>query len=46
MLEAGETVEEIIKAYPKLTAFHIKAALHYAAEIVRTGDFISFAKAS
>lgn len=44
MLEAGETPNEIIeKAYPQLTKEHIQAALHYAAEVIKTGEFISFA---
>lgn len=44
MLEAGETQNEIIeKAYPQLTKEHIQAALHYAAEVIKTGEFISFA---
>jgi uncharacterized protein (DUF433 family) len=32
MLEAGESVEEILENYPALTKDHIKAALHVAAE--------------
>ena len=45
MLEAGETPEEIItKAYPQLTKEHIQAALHYAAEVIKTGEFIPFAQ--
>ena len=44
MLEAGETPEEIIKnAYPQLTKAHIQAALHYAAEVIRTGEYFPFA---
>ena len=45
MLEAGETPESIIqKAYPQLTKKHIQAALHYAAELIKTGEFIPFAE--
>jgi len=45
MLEAGETPEEIIKnAYPQLTKEHIQAALHYAAEVIKTGEYIPFVK--
>jgi len=33
MLEAGAPVEEILEAYPSLTKKHIKAALHYAAQL-------------
>jgi uncharacterized protein (DUF433 family) len=44
MLEAGETPQEIIKnAYPQLTKEHIQAALHYAAEVIKTGEFTPFA---
>jgi uncharacterized protein (DUF433 family) len=44
MLEAGETPEDIInKAYPQLTKEHIQAVLHYAAEVIKTGEFIPFA---
>ena len=40
MLEAGETNEEIIKAFPSLTKEHIKAALHYAAERLAGEKFV------
>ena len=47
MLEAGETPEDITqKAYPQLTKKHIQAALHYAAEVIKTGEYISFAHSS
>jgi uncharacterized protein (DUF433 family) len=44
MLEDGETTQDIIKAYPALTRNHIQAALHYAAEVIKTGEFIPFAQ--
>lgn len=45
MLEAGETLDEIIRnAYPQLTKEHIQAALHYAAEVIKTGEYIPFAE--
>ena len=44
MLEAGETIKGILRAYPKLTPRHIRAALHYAAEVIRSGEFFPFAK--
>ena len=45
MLEAGETPDEIIKnAYPQLTKEYIQAALHYAAEVIKTGEYIPFAE--
>lgn len=43
MLESGETMQDVLKAYPELTQKHIKAALHYAAEIIKTGEYIPFA---
>ena len=43
MLGAGETAEEIIsKTYPQLTPDHIKATFHYAAEIIKIGEFTPF----
>lgn len=45
MLEAGETPDEIIqRAYPQLTKPHIQAALHYAAEVIKTSEYIPFAQ--
>ncbi len=38
MLEGGLTENEILKDYPSLTKDHIKAALHYAADITRGKD--------
>lgn len=47
MLEAGETPEEIVnKAYPQLSKEHIRAALHYAAEVIKTGEYLPFAQVS
>jgi uncharacterized protein (DUF433 family) len=46
MLEAGETIEDILKAYPQLTRNHIKATLHYAAEVIKNGEFVPFAEIS
>lgn len=45
LLEAGVDEDEIIKSYyRKLTKRHIQAALHYAAELMRTGESVPFAK--
>lgn len=38
MLEGGMTYKEIIEDFPSLTKAHIKAALHYAADITRGRD--------
>ena len=35
MLEAGASVQEIIRAYPSLTKAHIKAALDFAAKLTK-----------
>lgn len=35
MLEAGMSAEEIIEGFPSLTKEHIKAALHYAASLIK-----------
>ena len=44
LLEAGVTSEEILKRYyRKLTKKHIQAALHYAAELMKTGETVPFA---
>lgn len=45
LLEAGVDADEIIKRYyRKLTKRHIQATLHYAAELMKTGESIPFAK--
>jgi uncharacterized protein (DUF433 family) len=36
----GDTFEQILEAYPQLTADDIRAALKFAAEAVNTADFI------
>lgn len=43
LLEAGETAEQIIKSYPALTKSHIKAALHFAAELIKGEEYTVFA---
>ncbi|MFH2031251.1 MAG: DUF433 domain-containing protein [Bacteroidota bacterium] len=42
LLEAGETPEQILKSYPKLTKEDIKAAMHFAAEVIKTEEYTSF----
>lgn len=46
MLEDGETTKDIFKAYPRLSENHVKAALHYAAEVIKSGEFTPFAEVS
>jgi uncharacterized protein (DUF433 family) len=36
----GDTVDQIIDAYPQLTAGDVRAALKFAAEAVNNADFI------
>jgi len=43
LLEAGESYENILKSYPALTKESIKAALHFAAEIIKTEEYTTFA---
>jgi uncharacterized protein (DUF433 family) len=38
----GDTFEQLIEAYPQLSADDIKAALKFAAEAVSNTDFIPF----
>ena len=39
----GDTVEDLLSAYPVLTREDIAAALHYAAEAVREAPLLPFA---
>lgn len=43
LLEAGESPEQILKSYPPLTKKHIKAALHFAAEMIKSEEYTAFA---
>lgn len=38
MLAAGETVEDVVKAYPQLTKEALEAALGFAALTLQTGE--------
>lgn len=42
LLEAGETVEQILDAYPGLIPQHIQAALHVASELLQHEQFLAF----
>jgi uncharacterized protein (DUF433 family) len=45
LLEAGVGIDEIqTRYYRKLTPNYIKAALHYAAELMKAGESVPFAK--
>ena len=39
-LADGDTFDQVIDAYPQLTADDIRAALKFAAEAVSTSDFV------
>ena len=40
MLEVGASTKEIQRAFPSLTPGHVKAALHYAADLTRVGGYV------
>jgi len=40
MLEEGASTEEILEAFPALTAEHITAALNYATSLTKSGDYV------
>lgn len=42
LLETGETTEGVYKAYPTLPAGSVEAALHYAAEKIKSEQYLSF----
>jgi uncharacterized protein (DUF433 family) len=42
LLEAGETLESILRAYPSLTKEAVKEALRYAAEVLRAEHHVVF----
>jgi len=42
LLEAGETVPEIIENYPSLTPQHIQAALHLASQMIANERYVLF----
>jgi uncharacterized protein (DUF433 family) len=46
LLEAGESPEQIIKGYPELTNAHIKAALRFAADMIKSEEYTAFSAAS
>lgn len=47
LLEAGVAPEEVLsRYYRRLSKRHIQAALHYAAELMKTGESVPFAEVS
>ncbi|MEK6872947.1 MAG: DUF433 domain-containing protein [Nanoarchaeota archaeon] len=42
MLEAGMPIKEILEAFPSITEGHVKAALKYAADLMRGRDNVQF----
>lgn len=46
LLEAGVSTEKILSDYyPQLSQQSIRAALHYAAELIKSEEFVPFSKA-
>lgn len=46
LLEVGVPVDEILtRYYPQLTLQHVQAALHFAAELIKSGEWVPFVKA-
>ena len=43
LVESGQSYREIRKGYPVLTPAHIRAALHFAHQVVDQGRFVPFA---
>ena len=46
LLEAGQSSQEILEAYPGLTSQHIQAALHVASELLENEQYLPFPSAS
>ena len=46
LLEAGATPEQILKSYPSLTIDSIRAALHFAAELIKTEEYTTLLPAT
>ena len=42
LLEAGESPEQILKAYPELSPAHIQAALHLASQLLESEQVLPF----
>jgi len=42
LLEAGQSTEQILEAYPVLSESHIRAALHLASELLGSERILSF----
>lgn len=41
MLEAGEGIKDIVKAFPSLTPRHIQAVFEYAASLTKGGNYVT-----
>jgi len=46
LLEAGQSAQQILEAYPTLTLQHIQAALHLASELLENEQYLPFPIAS
>ena len=45
-LEGGESFDDILKGYPNLTKKHLQAALHFAAQIIKSEEYTAFAEST
>jgi uncharacterized protein (DUF433 family) len=42
LLEAGQSVAQIIEGYPGLAPAHVQAALHLASDLLQNEHYVSF----
>ena len=42
LLESGKSYQEIRKGYPSITPDHVRAALHFAHQVLEQGQFVAF----
>ncbi len=43
ILEGGESIHDVVKSFPALTVKHVRAALHYAANLVNNEEALPLA---
>ena len=46
LLEVGASLREIRKGYPVITAAHVRAALHFAHQLLEQGQVVAFRQTS
>ena len=42
LLESGQSYQDIRKGYPAVTPDHVRAALHFAHQVLEQGQFVTF----